>query len=194
MIAKISTRLFLSFLSLITILQSNLLASQVATDIADIEGPIPLPKPFPYYYFALGLLITVVVILLALFLKKKFQSKNITIPAWEKALNDLQEIEKNTDFVSASSYILRDYIEKRFSIKFTKQTSEEFLSSLQSMMKKDDLKNSSLLKEKQWLEQYLQTCDLVKFAGKTPDSTEIKQIKSALESFITNSIPQEDKK
>jgi hypothetical protein len=74
--------------------------------------------------------------------------------------------------VSASEAI-RDYIEKRFDVVATRQTTEEFLHAL--------LQNSNegLARHRASLAQFLQQCDWVKFTG---DSLAVNDMESLLQS------------
>jgi hypothetical protein len=62
-------------------------------------------------------------------------------------------------FSTAVSDIVRTYIEKRFEITVTQRTTEEFLRDLL------DSPNAALARHRGLLAQFLQQCDLAKFAG-----------------------------
>ena len=58
-----------------------------------------------------------------------------------------------------ASETIREYIEQRFGIVATQRTTEEFMQSVLAGA------NSSLAQHRELLSQFLQQCDLVKFAG-----------------------------
>jgi uncharacterized membrane protein len=76
-------------------------------------------------------------------------------------------------FGIAASEVIRDYIEKRFSVVATQRTTEEFLQSL--------LRNSNetLVRHRPLLAEFLQQCDFIKFAG---DSLAVGDLESLYES------------
>lgn len=195
--------LMLPFLSLasvvnaatnLTTTNANPLLNQPApVELADIEGPIALPVPFPYHYVVIAVLAVIALVAIGIFIKKKFMAKETITPSWDRALGKLEIITTDDMFVPQSSAILREYIEERFLIKFTRQTSEEFLSELRGKINNGELQEASLLNQSDWLEQFLNICDMAKFARKEPDNEDIAQLKMALENFIRESIPKEEK-
>ena len=76
-------------------------------------------------------------------------------------------------FGIAASELIRDYIQKRFDVVATQRTTEEFLQAvLQSS-------NEALARHRSLLAEFLQQCDLVKFAG---DSLAVADMESLFQS------------
>jgi len=63
------------------------------------------------------------------------------------------------EFGIAASEVIRDYIERRFNVIATQRTTEEFLQTLLQSS------NEALMRHRSLLEEFLQQCDFVKFAG-----------------------------
>jgi hypothetical protein len=84
---------------------------------------------------------------------------------FEVALQRLEDIrplmqpQSVREFSTAVSDIVRSYIERRFDLIATHRTTEEFLRDLLESSKE------SLVRHRTLLSEFLQQCDLVKFAG-----------------------------
>jgi hypothetical protein len=76
-------------------------------------------------------------------------------------------------FAIAASEVIRDYIEKRFSVVATQRTTEEFLQALLQHS------NDTLVRHRALLAEFLQRCDFIKFAG---ESLAVKDMESLYES------------
>lgn len=150
-----------------------------AEDIRDIKPPIDFP---PNFLFVIILLI-IGLIVASFFLVRRFinrsKKEKISVaeylPPWvvaHRRLNDLKrknfpESGKIKEYYTVLSDILRRYIEDRFLIKAPEMTTQEFL---------EHLKISTALNanQKEVLKDFLNSCDMVKFAkyGPTLDETE----------------------
>jgi len=90
-------------------------------------------------------------------------------------------------FYNRISAILREYIENRFQLRAPEQTTEEFLDGL-------GRSGDALAKtHKDLLADFLQHCDLVKFAAHHPEDKEVQATFDACKKFIveTASVPAE---
>jgi len=76
-------------------------------------------------------------------------------------------------FGIAASELIRDYIEQRFDVVATQRTTEEFLQALLQHP------NETLVRHRLLLQQFLQQCDFVKFAG---DSLTVADMESLFQS------------
>ncbi len=76
-----------------------------------------------------------------------------------EALRTLMQPQNAREFSIAVSDIVRGYIEQRFDVTATHQTTEEFLHDLLASA------NNALARHRTLLSEFLQQCDLVKFAG-----------------------------
>ena len=112
------------------------------------------------------------------------------IPAHEKALRALAELEQRTDFASvdpegffvAVSAIVRRYLEERFALRAPEQTTEEFIRSASS---------SKLLSpdHQRLVEEFLAESDLVKFARHRPGADRMKQALAAAYRLVRETVP-----
>lgn len=80
-------------------------------------------------------------------------------------------------FCSAVSDAVRVYLEDRFRFKAPERTTEEFLSELQKSPRLND-------EQKKTLADFLERCDLVKFARFEPAETELKQLHSVAHRLV----------
>jgi hypothetical protein len=144
-------------------------------DIRDIRPPVGMP----WYVW---LLIIVAACLAAfavyLFYKRRFPGSKLFAPVkqhlpWEVAYERLDNLSSQRYaeqglfklFYSTLSDIVRHYLEDQFTIKAPEMTTEEFLNFV---------KNSPALKaeHKQILKDFLNGCDMVKFAKYMPTINE----------------------
>ena len=120
------------------------------------------------------------------FLKKNVIRPVKIIPPWESALNAIEELKSITlddeAFFVRLTDILRQYIEKRFSLQATEKTSEEFIQ---------EIRQDSILSQKQQiaLENFLSTADLVKFARMAADKKQRQECLNTADEFVHETIP-----
>lgn len=168
-------------------------------EVRDIYGPVTIKEPVPYL-----LLLGVAVLLLALafILFRYWKKRTITgpppIPPWEKALRELGEArsllspEHGLSYMDRVSTILRHYIESRFSIQSTRQTTREFLHGLQSVEP-----SSPLNTYKSELQDCLEQADLAKFAHQRPELKNLELMEEAVTTFVKKTektgAPEEEK-
>jgi hypothetical protein len=82
------------------------------------------------------------------------------------------------DFGIAVSDIVREYIERRFDVVATQRTTEEFL---QDLLKSAD---ESLACHRPLLSEFLQQCDLVKFADLSPAPQMMESLWQSARAFV----------
>ncbi len=80
------------------------------------------------------------------------------------------------------SEILRRYIEMRFHILFTRQTTGEFF---QKLMKDKKISSTPLLAHADKLKDCLERCDMAKFAHSSPAPLDMEQMESSVRSFVS---------
>jgi hypothetical protein len=156
-----------------------------------IKGPVGLPaEPFSFWTIALGLGIAGLTAGAAFFIHRRRRTAAIlhpfpAPPAHELAYRQLQEIfdERLIErgelklFFAKISDVLRSYIENRFQILAPRRTTEEFLLEIS--------RDAPFAAEHQaLLSEFLQNCDLVKFAEHTPAPTEIAKALDSCKAFI----------
>jgi hypothetical protein len=157
-------------------MSTNSTAAAVMNDIRDIKPPVVIPN----YWWLLWVGIALLVLLIALFIwwriwlkQKSRMIEPPKIPAHIRAKLRLQEalefITQPKPFCILVSDTARMYLEERFTFHAPERTTEEFLRELQDT----DL----LAKEqKEKLGEFLEQCDLVKFAKYEPGENELKNL------------------
>lgn len=137
--------------------------NQIPDDIRDIQGPLPLPADFPW----LPALVLAAVLLAAVifFLRRRKIKPALPPPsAAEIALSELVRArallkeETSREFAISVSEAVRRYIENRFSLRATRETTPEFLQSISANAPE------VLTAYREPLQDFLRYCDLAKFA------------------------------
>jgi len=156
--------------------------------IADIEGVVDMPKAKSLWWiWVLVFGCTATTAGLWLYFRKKRIKELVRIfrPAHELAYARLRALVKENlveagrvkEFYERISDILRHYIEHRFDLHAPQRTTEEFLA---------ELGNSDALTapDKKLLAEFLEHCDLVKFAKHSPTTEQIQRTFDLTRSFI----------
>lgn len=169
---------------------SELPEDQRNRDIHDIEhSALPPPGSHALLWWSLGGggAGLVALALLALWWRRRHRPAWVAppIPAHELAYAELRELVAANlleqglvkEFYQAVSDILRRYLERRFGLHAPERTTEEFLAELAT--------DATLSPEhKAVLGQFLQHCDLVKFAKLAPTEAEIQHTFDACKNVI----------
>jgi len=82
------------------------------------------------------------------------------------------------EFSIAVSDVVRRYIEQRFEVIATHQTTEEFLRDLLATSR------SALLRHRALLTEFLHQCDLVKFAGMSLTAQNMESLHHSARAFV----------
>jgi len=137
-----------------------LLLAEVANDIVPPVNYLLVP---PWMIFVASLLV-LTIIGLAIWYGRKLFRKDKPVPTpRERALAALNEIEKDVERINPYQFsigvsdILRRYVMEQFDLPMTRQTSVEFLNAIGSVASFGD-------EEKTLLADFLNRCDLIKFA------------------------------
>jgi hypothetical protein len=145
-------------------------------DIKDVKPPIDMPD----FWWLVWLLVLIAVaggIYLFLHSKKKTPSPikpEVTeLPAWEKAYQQLEELRQENlldrglfkEFFTRVADIARHYMENRFRIRAPHMSTEEFLYYL-------GFSGHLTETQKIALKDFLNSCDMVKFAKYAPTTIE----------------------
>jgi hypothetical protein len=177
--------------------QTNLLsaATGATNALRDIKPPLAIASPWEPLLWSLAILLLFLLIVggIVAFLLWKFRRRPAPpmIPAHVRARQQLEAalawLHQPKPFVIAISDTLRSYLEERFNFRAPDRTTEEFLL---------DLQRTSLLdhSQKDSLGDFLQRCDLVKFARYEPTETELRQLHAAALQLVldTEPIPNSD--
>lgn len=154
--------------------------------IRDIHGPLPLPDHQHLMIITAGLLLALAILFILYRLWKRRRRAAAAVPPlpWEEALQSLAEARhllaagNSLAYLERTAQILRRYVELRFSLPSTRQTTRELLSSLGD----DDA--SPLSAYRQDLRAFLERADLAKFAHHAGDLRQLEEVESSLRQFI----------
>jgi hypothetical protein len=171
--------------------QTNLptTALDATNGLRDIKAPLIIPTGWEWLWWVLGLMVLVALVagLVLYFLTRRRQiAAPPLIPphlrAKERLADALALIGQPKPFVIAVSDALRWYLEERFSFRAPERTTEEFLH---------ELKRTELLlpDQKESLGEFLQRCDLVKFARYEPGEPELRSLHGAAVQLVTETEP-----
>src|ERR1051326_5957957 len=150
--------------------------ARLTNDIRAIKPPVEIPDGWAWVWWILaGLLVLgVATAFLVWFQRKRAQVTPIPIipphiRARQKLQASLNLIHDPRLFCIEVSAITRIYLEERFNFHAPERTTEEFLLELQS---------TTLLtpSQKESLSQFLQSCDLVKFARFEPTEATLREL------------------
>ena len=161
------------------------------SDIRDIKPPVEIASGWEWLWWALAGLALVIIALVLWKLLKRKQAEAATappIPAHIRAKQKLEEalalIAQPKPFVIAVSDTARHYLEERFEFHAPERTTEEFLYELQrtELLTRD---------QKDSLGEFLQQCDLVKFAKYEPGEPELRELHGAALRLVEETEPHE---
>jgi len=165
-------------------------------DINDIYPPLLLPEELNWLlYFLIFIGIIATILLLVFLLRKKKTQPAATVPTHTAALAELAQARQHIldgdslVYAEKASGILRSYVEKRFNIFSTRQTTAEFLSTLKQEGGnfENELKDYS-----QTLEQCLTQCDLAKYAHKSATRENLENMEESIRTFIEETTVEEE--
>jgi len=152
-------------------------------DIDDIRPPFFFLSLWIWLWIALALVAAIAL----LFLLWKWLSKpaylspksayDLTLEKLEKARALLRE-DDPVPYAIAVSEAIRSYLGQRFQSPSTRRTTEEFLR----MMEADE--HTPLAAHRDLLRQFLQACDLVKFARYQPTLVELEEVQQRAFTFV----------
>ncbi len=166
---------------------SQPLPSPQFEDIRDIRGPVVLSdKQELLLPVALGVGVLLLVVLLIFFLRRKKPVAPLPNPG-EIALAELNAAKsfiiegQPLRYAERLSTILRRYIEDRFHIRSTRQTTREFLHCLTRNI---GLKETELHNHTENLKECLERCDMAKFAHNSPGTNGMEKMELSVRNFV----------
>ena len=164
-------------------------------EIYTIYDPVALPEPLQwYYYLGICLALAALGIIIFMFFKRRKPQPVPQIPLHERTLAELNQARKYLEQNDSLAYtrkvssILRNYLENRFAIKSTRQTTVEFLGSLEKI---STTSKSLLMPHRQSLQICLEMCDLAKYAHKPAGRENMEKLEQSIRSFIAETTPRE---
>ncbi len=157
-----------------------------AEDIRDIKGPVPLPDSNRFLIpVAAAIALCIIAALLFFFLKRRRKPTPDVLQPDAIALAELDRarslMESPLVYAERISTLLRQYIEARFQIRSTRQTTREFFSRLKNgtTIAQVDIKNHA-----GDLQECMEQCDIAKFAHGTPNQASMIGMDQAARNFI----------
>lgn len=169
---------------------ANDILSPEEDDIRDIHNLVKIPYPWLPYAIILGGLLVFHAILFLLFRwlkrRRKKREEATKLTPYDQALKDLKntrylmDIGQDKAFSIAVSNVLRYYLEGQFAMPAPERTTEEFLLEISG----HDLIKESL---EELLSEFLQLCDLVKFADQPLGPEQMRELYEKAENFIEES-------
>ena len=166
-------------------------AAPVTSDIRDIKPPIEIPTGLEWLWWVLAGLAILVIAIVVWFWWRNRRSQILLVPpvpAHVRAKQKLDEalalIAQPKPFVIAVSDTARAYLEERFNFHAPERTTEEFLR---------ELSGTDLLaaEQKESLGNFLESCDLVKFAKYEPRETELRELHGSAVKLVEETEPHE---
>jgi hypothetical protein len=164
--------------------------AETAEDIRDIRGL----KAMPGSWVVPAVVAAAIVVALCTYLVWRRRHGAIpprTLSLTERTLQRLDSIrplmrpDTAREFGIAASELIRNYIEKRFDVVATQRTTEEFLQALLQSS------NEALARHRSLLAEFLQQCDLVKFAGDSLALPDMESLFASARRFVleTGEVP-----
>ncbi|MDP6891747.1 MAG: hypothetical protein QF731_01095 [Verrucomicrobiota bacterium] len=170
--------------------------SEEAADIRGIKGVVDVPVVNEWIVLLLVLLAVSLVAFISVWIIRRHLAKHSEksappppppphILAWNKLQNALGLIHDANRFCTEVSLIIRVYLEERFDLHAPDRTTEEFLFELQSSKFLVDA-------HKELLVNFLEECDMVKFAKAEPPENELRRLYEAAGRLIGETQPRFD--
>lgn len=160
--------------------------------LVDIKAPIEIPDYWLYLWIGLGAVAAVILgyLVWKYWLKKKFEPAPVPpLPPHVRARRRLRDAMAHiTDaklFVSVVSDAVRIYLEESFHLRAPERTTEEFLHELQASNRLGENVKPSL-------GEFLNRCDMVKFAKYEPTQMELEDLHSAAMRIVEETEPRPD--
>lgn len=160
-------------------------------DIRDIKPPIEIPTGWEWLWWTLAVLVIILIAVIIWCWWRKRRSQIVfvpPVPAHVRAKQKLDEalalISQPKPFVIAVSDTARAYLEERFNFRAPERTTEEFLRELSST---ELLANE----QKESLANFLESCDLVKFAKYEPRETELRELHASAVKLVEETEPHD---
>ena len=153
-------------------------------DIRDIRGPKAVPAGSWLVYGVIGALVVVLCVAYALWHRRRRAARPRALTLSEQTLERLEgtralmQPATAREFGIAASEVIRNYIEKRFSVVATQRTTEEFLQTLLQNP------NEALARHRPLLAEFLQQCDFVKFAGASLAVNDMEALFQSARGFV----------
>jgi hypothetical protein len=160
-----------------------------ADNLYDIHPPFFFLHSRPWLWIAHAGASTALVLLVALWFWLRRHSLLSSKSAYELALEKLEKArallreDDPMPYAVMVSETVRSYLGQRFQAPSTRRTTEEFLRQMEAD------RTTPLAEHRDLLRDFLQSCDLVKFARYQPTLTELEQVQQRATTFVTATKP-----
>ncbi len=170
---------------------TNTIASEEIPDIRPLKDVVDIPTGNEWvWWLFVAAAVLVVAGVVAWFVRRRLarRSEDLAPPppphvvAWERLQRALDLIHEAERFCTEVSQIIRVYLEARFDLHAPDQTTEEFLFELQSSQRLAG-------EHKQLLADFLNECDMVKFAKAEPPEQELRNLHEAASRLVGETQP-----
>ena len=157
-------------------------------DIEDIRPPFFFLHSWLWLWIALGIVGAVALLVLVWFWLKPHRllspksAYELALEKLEKARALLRE-DNPMPYAVLVSETIRSYLGQRFQAPSTRRTTEEFLRQMEAD------RDTPLAEHRDLLRDFLQSCDLVKFARYQPTLTELERVQQRATSFVKATKP-----
>lgn len=165
-----------------------------AEDIRDIRGPRDIPDPWSWARYGAWAALALVILYAAwrMFGRRKERAKSAHERAFEalERARGLMQPENARAFSFEVSAVVRRYIEERFEVRSTQQTTAEFLRWV------SERPAGPLAAQRTLLAEFLRNCDLVKFARFGLTQAEMAAMFDSAWQFVdaTKAVPEEPRR
>ncbi|MBU6409675.1 MAG: hypothetical protein KGR98_04735 [Verrucomicrobia bacterium] len=159
-------------------------------DIRDIKPPIPIPNEWTPLWWAVAAITVLAALFVAWRAWRRRRARVPIVPPVPSHVRARQMLEKALQFIGQPkpfctlvSHAIRVYLEQRFDFRAPERTTEEFLREL---TRTDRLTPG----QKQSLAQFLESCDLVKFAKYEPRENELLALHQSALQLVDETEPK----
>jgi hypothetical protein len=180
---------FLAALMATTNLNLAPVSAGLTNELRDIKPPVDIPSGWAWLWWTLGVLVVATVLFFAWRSWRKRRALvplTPPVPAHVRAKQKLQEalalINQPRPFCILVSDTVRQYLEERFDFRAPERTTEEFLHELQAT-------NLLTPEQKRSLGDFLNRCDLVKFARYEPHEPELHDLHNSALRLVEETEP-----
>jgi hypothetical protein len=155
--------------------RTNTTSTLATNDIRPIKPPVEIHNPWAIAGWSAGILIALVALALLIvwLMKRRPGAQPVIVPphvrARERINAALALINDPRAFCIAVSDAVRIYLEERFQLRAPERTTEEFLRDLQTT-------THLTAEQKGSLAEFLERCDLVKFARFEPNEATLREL------------------
>jgi hypothetical protein len=162
--------------------------SPQADKLEDIRPPFFFLHSWLWLWIALGIAAVITLLILVWFwlrphrLLSPKSAYELTLEKLEKARTLLRE-DNPMPYAILISETIRSYLGQRFQAPSTRRTTEEFLRQMEAD------RTTPLAEHRDLLRDFLQSCDLVKFARYQPTLTELEQVQQRAATFVNATKP-----